>query len=128
MKTQYKRRNKKSIKTKRKRGGKIREEKIYISLGRQHTNPDIRSVITVEKGPTFYEGESRGEYFTNFAAQMAKEFEEDLAVILLGEPKTKIKQKMYKLTYNDNDAPLEKGSEEPIKCKRKRKKSSKKSN
>lgn len=112
--------NKNKIKNKKKtaKGGAKRVEKIYITLGRQYTNPDIRGEIRIENGPTSYKAQSKPEYMFNFVSDVAKRFEEDLAVILRGAPDSKNKQKMYKLVYYDNDAPLEEGSENPIKCKR----------
>ena len=41
--------------------------------------------------------------------------------MLNGEPKSKTRQKIFTIEYNDNDAPLEEGSEEPIKCKKPKK-------
>ena len=112
MKT-HKRRSKKSgIK-----GGTNRIDKIYINLGRQHTNPDIRGDIRIKAGPTSHDTDSRLSYFTNFLKYVENKFEEDLAVMLRGPPKNTEKQKVYKIIYQDNDAPLEEGSENPIKCK-----------
>ena len=117
MKT-HKRRSKKSgIK-----GGTKRIDKIYINLGRQHTNPDIRGDIRIKAGPTSHDTDSRLSYFTNFLKYVENKFEEDLAVMLRGPPENTEKQKVYKIIYQDNDAPLEEGSENPIKCKNIKKK------
>jgi hypothetical protein len=107
--------------TKKRRGGKKRTEKIFYSFGRQHTNPDIKGIIHVKVGPTTFEGESKGEYMSNYFSEVAKSFEEDIALMLNGEPKSKTRQKVFTIEYNDNDAPLEEGSEEPIKCKKPKK-------
>lgn len=109
---------KKGEKTRKLRGGKIRTENIYVTLGRQHTNPDIRSVIKVKSDPTHYEAENHAEYVANFIADVTKEFEEDLATVLRGVPDSATKQKVYKLEFQDNDAPNEVGAEKAIKCKR----------
>jgi hypothetical protein len=77
----YKRKNRK---TKRKRGGKIRTEKIYYTVGRNKTNPDIRSEIRIKSGPTTYDSSSTSGYMINFVSNVAKNFEEDIAVILTG--------------------------------------------
>jgi hypothetical protein len=114
----YKRKNRK---TKRKRGGKIRTEKIYYTVGRNKTNPDIRSEIRIKSGPTTYDSSSASGYMINFVSNVAKNFEEDIAVILTGEPKTTTKNKVLTFEYNDNDAPLTEGSTNPIKCKKKKK-------
>lgn len=116
----------KQRRTKRKMGGKKRVEVIHYSLGRQHTNPDIKGIIRVEKGPTTYQAESKGEYVFNFFSEVAKSFEEDIALLLKGEPKARSRKKVFTFEYNDNDAPLEQGSEEPIKCKKPASKKSKK--
>ena len=109
---------KKGEKTRKLRGGKIRTENIYVTLGRQHTNPDIRSVIKVKSDPTHYEAENHAEYVANFIADVTKEFEEDLATVLRGVPDSATKQKIYKLEFQDNDAPNAVGAEKAIKCKR----------
>jgi len=111
--------------TRRKKGGKMRIDEIKLSLGRQHTNPDIKGVIRVESGPTFNKSDSRGEYISNFFADVAKSFEEDIALMIKGEPKSRAKKKVFTIEYNDNDAPLEKGSTDPIKCKKPQKKEKK---
>lgn len=111
----HKRRNNKT-----KKGGKRRVEKIYINLGRQHTNPDIRGDIRIKSGPTTYDADSRMAFLSNFFEHAAKSFEEDLAVISMGEPKSTEKQKVYKVVFYDNDEPLQEGSENPIKCKKKK--------
>ena len=126
-KTKNNRKEKKRKKPKTvKKGGKRREEEIYISLGRQYTNPDIRGEIRVLNGPTSYKADSKPEYLINFISDVSKRFEEDLAVMLRGAPDSKNKQKTYKIVYHDNDAPLEEGSENPIKCKKENKKTKKK--
>ena len=111
----HKRRNNKT-----KKGGKRRVEKIYINLGRQHTNPDIRGDIRIKSGPTTYDADSRMAFLSNFFEHAAKSFEEDLAVMSMGEPKSTEKQKVYKVVFYDNDEPLQEGSENPIKCKKKK--------
>lgn len=117
----------KQRKTKRKRGGKVRVEEIHYSLGRQHTNPDIKGVIRVKSGPTTYEAASRGEYISNFFSDVAKSFEEDIALMINGEPKSRTKKKVFTFEYNDNDAPLAKGSDKPVEqCEKKSNKKDKK--
>lgn len=110
----------KHINNKTMKGGKRRVEKIYINLGRQHTNPDIRGDIRIKSGPTTYDADSRMAFLSNFFEHAAKSFEEDLAVMSMGEPKSAEKQKVYKVVFYDNDEPLEEGSENPIKCKKKK--------
>lgn len=112
------RKAKKGEKTRKVRGGKVRTENIYVTLGRQHTNPDIRSVIKVKSDPTHYEAENHAEYVANFISDVTKEFEEDLATVLQGVPDSATKQKVYKLEFKDNDAPNEVGAEKAIKCKK----------
>ena len=69
-KTKYNRskkhhKSKKTVRKRSKKGGETRREKIIVTLGREHTSPDIVSIITVEKGPNTYDtkhvnlGESR---------------------------------------------------------------------
>ena len=113
---------KKKTGTKRKRGGKYRKETITYNFGRQHTNPDIRSVIKIYAGPTTNDSDNMSEYMVNFVSDVAKKFEEDIAVIMKGVPKAMNKKKVITLEYNDNDAPLMAGSDKPIKCKMKGKK------
>ena len=120
-KTKHKRNTKSNRKTKHKRGGEMREDKIYYTLGRSHTNPDIRREIRIRSGPTTYDSSSISEYMINFVSKVAKNFEEDIAVIIKGEPKTNTKNKIFTFEYNDNDAPLVEGSTKPIKCKIKKK-------
>ena len=108
----------KAEKTRKVRGGKVRTENIYVTLGRQHTSPDIRSVIKVKSDPTHYEAENHAEYVANFISDVTKEFEEDLATVLQGVPDSATKQKVYKLEFKDNDAPNEVGAEKAIKCKK----------
>ena len=55
---------------------------------------------------------------SNFFSEVAKSFEEDIALMIKGEPKARSRKKVFTFEYNDNDAPLEEGSEEPIKCKK----------
>ena len=116
------RKSKKVKRTRKLRGGKIRTENIYVTLGRQHTNPDIRSVIKVKSDPTHYKAENRTEFVANFVSEVTKDFEEDLATVLRGVPDSVTKQKVYKLEFKDNDMPNEVGAENPIKCKRQPKK------
>ena len=120
-KTKHKRNTKSNRKTKHKRGGEMREDKIYYTLGRSHTNPDIRREIRIRSGPTTYDSSSISEYMINFVSKVAKNFEEDIAVIIKGEPKTNTKNKIFTFEYNDNDAPLVEGSTKPVKCKIKKK-------
>ena len=108
----------KKNKTQKLHGGKVRTENIYVTLGRQHTNPDIRSVIKVKSDPTHYKAENRTEFVANFISEVTKELEEDLATVLRGVPESVTKQKVYKLEFKDNDAPNEVGAEKAIKCKR----------
>ena len=112
-----KRVNRKSRRTRRVRGGTKRVEEIRVTFMRHHTNPDVGSIISVRKGPTTYKGDyGKGEYIKNFVSTVAKEVEENIAVIMNGEPGVKVKQKVYKQVYKDNDAPDEEGSSEPVKC------------
>ena len=120
-KTKHKRNTKSNRKTKHKRGGEMREDKIYYTLGRSHTNPDIRREIRIRSGPTTYDSSSISEYMINFVSKVAKNFEEDIAVIIKGEPKTNTKNKIFTFEYNDNDAPLVEVSTKPVKCKIKKK-------
>jgi hypothetical protein len=103
--------------TKRKRGGKYRKETISYSLGRQHTNPDIRSRIRISVGPTENDYDNISEYMVNFLSDVAKKVEEEIAVIIKGVPESLTKKKIITLEFNDNDTPLVAGSEKPIKCK-----------
>lgn len=112
------RKHSKKNKTQKLHGGKVRTENIYVTLGRQHTNPDIRSVIKVKSDPTHYKAENRTEFVANFISEVTKELEEDLATVLRGVPESVTKQKVYKLEFKDNDAPNEVGAEKAIKCKR----------
>ena len=129
-KTKYNRSKKhhKSKKTIRKRskdtkkGGTTRKEKIIVTLGREHTSPDIVSVISVEKGPNTFDTKSQGEYLVHFISSVSKKFEEELAVLLKGAPTSKSKTKEYEYIYEDSDVALESGAETPVKCKRKTKK------
>ena len=120
-KSNRKRNTKSNRKTKHKRGGEMREDKIYYTLGRSHTNPDIRREIRIRSGPTAYDSSSISGYMLNFVSKVAKNFEEDIAVIIKGEPKTNTKNKIFTFEYNDNDAPLVEGSTKPVKCKIKKK-------
>ena len=120
-KTKHKRNTKSNRKTKHKHGGEMREDKIYYTLGRSHTNPDIRREIRIRSGPTTYDSSSISGYMLNFVSKVAKNFEEDIAVIIKGEPKTNTKNKIFTFEYNDNDAPLVEGSTKPVKCKIKKK-------
>ena len=109
-----------------KKGGTTRREKIIVTLGREHTSPDIVSVIRVEKGPNYFDSQSQGEYLMNFISNVSKKFEEELAVIIKGPPKSKLKTKEYEFIYEESDVALEPGANTPIKCKRKRKTQKKK--
>ncbi len=120
-KTKHKRNTKSNRKTKHKHGGEMREDKIYYTLGRSHTNPDIRREIRIRSGPTTYDSSSISGYMLNFVSKVAKNFEEDIAVIIKGEPKTNTKNKIFTFEYNDNDTPLVEGSTKPVKCKIKKK-------
>jgi len=104
------------------KGGKMRKEKIIVTLGRERTSPDIVSIISVEKGPNTYDSKSQGEYLVNFISSVSKKFEEELAVLLKGAPTSKSKTKEYEYIYEDSDVALESGAETPIKCKRNNKK------
>jgi len=102
-----------------KKGGKKRAEEIRVTFVRHHTNPDVGSIISVRKGPTTYKGDyGKGEYINNFVSSAAKEFEENLAVMMKGEPSVKVKQKVYKQIYKDADAPDDEQTNEPLKCKK----------
>lgn len=129
-KTKYNRskkhhKSKKTVRKRSKKGGKTRREKIIVTLGREHTSPDIVSVITVEKGPNTYDTKSQAEYLVHFISSVSKKFEEELAVILKGPPTSKSKTKEYEYIYEDSDVALEPGAKTPIKCKRKTKKNRK---
>ena len=108
----YKSKNQKksnrTLKKHSKRGGKKRSEKIIVTLGREHTTPDIVSVISVDKGPNTYDTNSQGEYLVNFISECDKRFEEELAV-LKGPPTSKTKTKEYEYIYDDSDVALEPG-------------------
>ncbi len=129
-KTKYNRskkhhKSKKTIRKRSKKGGATRKEKIIVTLGREHTSPDIVSVISVEKGPNTFDAKSQGEYLVHFISSVSKKFEEELAVLLKGAPNSKSKTKEYEYIYEDSDVALESGAETPIKCKRKTKKNRK---
>ena len=110
--------NRKNSKTHKKRhGGKKRIEKVRVIFGRQHTNPDVFSMIRVEKGPSTKDTKSQGEYLVNFVSETAKEFEEELAVLLKGPPDAEEKEKVYEFVFKDSDVALEPGADTPIKCK-----------
>lgn len=95
-------------------GGKQRVEKVYITFGKNHTNPDISSDIRVIKGPASNNAESRMGYLVNFIATTANNFEEELAQIIKGLPDVDIKRKKYEMIFYDNDAPMLQGSETPL--------------
>ena len=63
--------------TRKHRGGKKRVEKVRVVFSRQYTNPDIFSMVRVEKGPQSHETDSQGEYLVNFVSETAKDFEEE---------------------------------------------------
>jgi len=109
---------KRKINTRKRRGGTKRTEKVRVVFARQHTNPDIFSMIRVEKGPQSSNAESHGEYLVNFVSEVAKDFEEELAVTLKGPPEAKEKEKVYEFVFKDSDVALEPGADTPIKCKR----------
>lgn len=111
--------------TRKHRGGKKRVEKVRVVFSRQYTNPDIFSMVRVEKGPQAYETDSQGEYLVNFVSEVAKDFEEELARTLKGPPESQEKEKVYEFVFKDSDVALEPGADTPIKCK-KSKKSTKK--
>lgn len=125
-KSKNQKKSNRTLKKHAKRGGKKRSEKIIVTLGREHTSPDIVSVISVDKGPNTYETNSQGEYLVNFISSVSKRFEEELAVLLKGPPTSKTKTKEYEYIYDDSDVALEPGAETPIKCKRKTKTDNKK--
>jgi hypothetical protein len=104
-----------------KQGGSMRKEKIVVTLGREHTSPDIVSVISVEKGPTTYDTNSQAEYLVNFISSVSKKFEEELAVMIRGAPTSNTKTKEYEYIFDDSDVALEPGADTPVKCKRKTK-------
>lgn len=108
--------------TQKHHGGKKRVEKVRVLFGRQRTNPDIYSMIRVEKGPSFKDTKSHGEYLVNFVSETAKEFEEDLAVMLKGAPTSDEKEKVYEFVFKDSDVALEPGADTPIQCKNPKKK------
>ena len=120
----YKKRKTKT--KKRHHGGKKRTEKVRVVFARQHTNPDIFSMIRVEKGPQASEVDSHGEYLVNFISEVAKDFEEELAVTLKGPPDAKEKEKVYEFVFKDSDVALEPGADTPIKCRKPPKKSNEK--
>ena len=109
---------KRKANTRKRHGGKKRTEKVRVVFARQHTNPDIFSMIRVEKGPQSSNAESHGEYLVNFVSETAKGFEEDLAVLLKGPTDAKEKEKVYEFVFKDSDVALEPGAETPIKCKK----------
>lgn len=117
--------SKKTVRKRSKKGGTTRREKIIVTLGREHTSPDIVSIISVEKGPNTFDTKSQAEYVVNFISSVSKKFEEELAVILKGPPKSKSKTKEYEFIFEDSDVALEPGAETPIKCKNKTKKNRK---
>lgn len=118
--------NKKSKTYKKRRGGKNRNEKVRVIFTRQHTNPDVFSMIRVEKGPSTKTTSGQGEYLVNFVSETAKEFEEELAVLLKGPPDAEEKEKVYEFVFKDSDVALEPGAETPIKCKKSNKSTQKK--
>ena len=95
-------------------GGKERVEKVYITFGKNHTNPDISSDIRIVRGPASNKAESRMGYLVNFIATTANNFEEELAQIIRGLPDVDIKRKKYEMIFYDNDAPMVQGSETPL--------------
>ena len=117
--------SKKNVVTRKHRGGKKRVEKVRVVFSRQYTNPDIFSMVRVEKGPQAYETDSQGEYLVNFVSEVAKDFEEELARTIKGPPESQEKEKVYEFVFKDSDVALEPGADTPIKCK-KSKKSTKK--
>ena len=112
---------KKNSVTRKHRGGKKRVEKVRVVFSRQYTNPDIFSMVRVEKGPQWHETDSQGEYLVNFASETAKDFEEELARILKGPPESQEKEKVYEFVFKDSDVALEPGADTPIKCKKSKK-------
>jgi len=117
---------KKNSVTRKHRGGKKRVEKVRVVFSRQYTNPDIFSMVRVEKGPQWHETDSQGEYLVNFASETAKDFEEELARILKGPPESQEKEKVYEFVFKDSDVALEPGADTPIKCKKSKKSTQKK--
>jgi len=116
---------KKNSVTRKHRGGKKRVEKVRVVFSRQYTNPDIFSMVRVEKGPQSHDTDSQGEYLVNFVSETAKDFEELLARTIKGPPESQEKEKVYEFVFKDSDVALEPGADTPIKCK-KSKKSTKK--
>ena len=117
---------KKNNVTRKHRGGKKRVEKVRVVFSRQYTNPDIFSMVRVEKGPQAYETDSQGEYLVNFVSETAKDFEEELARTIKGPPESQEKEKVYEFVFKDSDVALEPGAETPIKCKKSNKSTQKK--
>ena len=117
---------KKNSVTRKHRGGKKRVEKVRVVFSRQYTNPDIFSMVRVEKGPQSHETHSQGEYLVNFVSETAKDFEEELARILKGPPESQEKEKVYEFVFKDSDVALEPGADTPIKCKKSKKSTQKK--
>ena len=117
---------KKNSVTRKHRGGKKRVEKVRVVFSRQYTNPDIFSMVHVEKGPQWHETDSQGEYLVNFASETAKDFEEELARTIKGPPESQEKEKVYEFVFKDSDVALEPGADTPIKCKKSKKSTKKK--
>lgn len=117
---------KKNSVTRKHRGGKKRVEKVRVVFSRQYTNPDIFSMVRVEKGPQSNDTGSQGEYLVNFVSETAKDFEEELARILKGPPESQEKEKVYEFVFKDSDVALEPGADTPIKCKKSKKSTQKK--
>ena len=92
--------NKKNHKMKIGGDGKQRIEKIKYTVSEGHLTPHLRSTFRIEKGPTYYNSNSKLEYY-NFIANASQEIEEHIAVILNGEPKKNKKHKEYEFIYYD---------------------------
>ena len=104
--------------TRKKRVGGDRSVKVFFDLGRQFTNPNIRSKVRVTT-PTSYEAENRGQFASHLMKEAMNETEENLAVLLKGLPKAISKQKMYQMSFKDYETDNDNIIKEPAKCKRK---------
>jgi hypothetical protein len=89
--------------TRKKTGGIKRVEKVYIEFSRDHTGPNIKSKVSVIKGPRSYKSNGNVGYLMNFVSSSADEFEAELAKIMMGIPNTIGKRKKYELIFYDKD-------------------------
>jgi len=121
----YKKRNcggkKKGKSTNRTRkicGGRKRVENVIIEFERQYTSPDIKSKYKIIKGPSTYKGKERLGYLINFLRVTANNFEEELAQTMKGVPPAENNSKKYEFIFEDNENPMEPGSDQLLpKCK-----------